>query len=371
MFPPSAPPSAASQRFSGLFSPAARPLLAVKGADFISNLGVDATREVVAGVLGGNNFRDYTEKLTRRRLSLLNAALRAMLVEAERCQPSFFETFPQRALGELRTAKPAERPLLLWLLGQTQKGWQNIFRGDLEVVATYVAMYEETMRTVAAQSANEYGGCQTQWLADSYIDAAISAQSSSIRGSDKSAYGKLFEVLVLGGALHTLGLRYVLPYADSPIGQGAFWLSSRDGSSKEGRETDASALFPTSDGRGVGVRFDIGFIGEGNPEISRDKLSRYQKHVEVNGRNYEMHTVVLVDSIGAGSALFDHAARIDVCILEMRNPMWLQNLGDRMAALNLPGFHSPLSGLSSDDVKAVVNDRLLTAPFEQMVAPAR
>jgi hypothetical protein len=71
--------------------------------------------------------------------------------------------------------------------------------------------------------------------------------------------------------LHILGFEYVTPppHKTSRV----FWLSSRE----ERRESDATLLYEA----GKGVRFDIGFIGRGNPEISLDKVSRFEREISL------------------------------------------------------------------------------------------
>ena len=44
----------------------------------------------------------------------------------------------------------------------------------------------------------------------------------------------------------------------------------------EKKENDAALLFTT----GSGVRFNIGFKGTGNPEISLDDVSRFDREIE-------------------------------------------------------------------------------------------
>src|SRR3990172_192510 len=99
----------------------------------------------------------------------------------------------------------------------------------------------------------------------------IGAQTLAIRGSEKSAYGKLFEKLVLGSLLHILGFKHIAPPPQEY--EKVFWLSSRN----EKRESDATLLYEL----GQGVRFDIGFIGRGNPEISLDKVTRFEREISL------------------------------------------------------------------------------------------
>src|SRR5690606_14779641 len=101
------------------------------------------------------------------------------------------------------------------------------------------------------------------WLFMIYLLNTIGSQTLTIRGSDKSTYGKLFEKLVLGSLLHVMGFDFQKSgELENP--NRVFWLSSND----DDRESDATLLYEA----GKGVRFDIGFIGRGNTEISLDKV---------------------------------------------------------------------------------------------------
>jgi len=80
-----------------------------------------------------------------------------------------------------------------------------------------------------------------------------------------------------------------------------FWLSER----KEKRESDATALIRA----GQGVRFDIGFIGRGNPEISLDKVSRFEREIELGRQKHYMATIILVDRIGERSRIVELAEK--------------------------------------------------------------
>lgn len=133
---------------------------------------------------------------------------------------------------------------------------------------------------------------QINWLWLTYLLNTIGAQTLAVRGSEKSAYGKLFEKLVLGSLLHILGFKHVVPPQEY---EKVFWLSSR----AEKRESDATLLYEL----GKGVRFDIGFIGRGNPEISLDKVTRFEREISLGRSKFFMATIILVDRIGTNSRI--------------------------------------------------------------------
>ena len=150
-----------------------------------------------------------------------------------------------------------------------------------------------------------------------YLLNTIGAQTLAIRGSEKSAYGKLFEKLVLGALLCLLGFKYVTPPPEEF--KGVFWLSSRE----QKRESDATLLYD----KGKGVRFDIGFIGRGNPEISLDKVTRFEREISFGrSSHFYMATIILVDRIGKNSRIEQLAQVIGGNIVQMSASYWPQQV---------------------------------------------
>lgn len=151
------------------------------------------------------------------------------------------------------------------------------------------------------------------WLWLTYLLNAIGSQTLTIRGSEKSTFGKLFEKLVLGSLLSILGFRFV---SHKRAGEKVFWLSSQD----EKRESDAALLYEI----GKGVRFDIGFIGRGNPEISLDKVTRFQQAEVIRGIPFYMATIIIVDRIGRDSRILEMARAVNGTIVQMSATYWPQ-----------------------------------------------
>ena len=140
------------------------------------------------------------------------------------------------------------------------------------------------------------------------IFTAIGAQTLTIRGSEKSMYGKFFEKLVLGSLLTLLG--FSLRDNNIEKTENIFWLSDR----QDKRESDATVIYKP----GIGARFDIGFIGPGNPEISLDKVSRFEREIEIGSQKHYMSTIILIDRIGAKSRIVDMAKKIDGNIIQIQ-----------------------------------------------------
>lgn len=96
-------PTPDESSFVSRLSPTSLALMAASGSTLVRQLGRDAVREVVFGILIGKNLRDSTEILTRRRIAALN-----------------------RTSG----TKKAEKWLAQWLVGLTGKSIQNVLRDN-------------------------------------------------------------------------------------------------------------------------------------------------------------------------------------------------------------------------------------------------
>jgi len=78
------------------------------------------------------------------------------------------------------------------------------------------------------------------------------------------------------------------------------------------------------------VRFDIGFIGKGNPEITKDKLSRFARTAEAGERKVASSTFVIVDRLPATLKTKDLAKEIGAEIIEMSMQYWPRELARRL-----------------------------------------
>jgi hypothetical protein len=188
-----------------------------------------------------------------------------------------------------------------------------------------------------------------------YLLNTIGAQTLTIRGSEKSTIGKLFEKLVLGSLLSILGFQYVAPHQP---GEKVFWLSSQN----EKRESDATLLYEI----GKGVRFDIGFIGRGNPEISLDKVTRFQQAEILQGIPFYMATIIIVDRIGRNSRIVEMARAVNGEIVQMSATFWPLQVATILH--ETLGFEHELLSLSPEQVENYLRERLLTIPIESFVA---
>lgn len=322
--------------------------------EMIERVGDEAIKEVVASVLCGGNIRSLTEGLTRKRLSLSNAALFFTYLQASKSIEGFSENMSSIISSELKQSKlSAEEKLYLeWMLGLTKKGIQNVMRGDEETTKQYLFDLERSLTNSSKQLTDSFGNLEGKltlgkdsfwinWKSLLQIFTAIGTQTLALRGSEKSMYGKLFEKLILGSLLTILGFEYI-EESNTRKMKKVFWLSSRG----DKRESDATLLYKP----GVGIRFDIGFIGPGNTEISLDKVSRFEREMDFGRKKHFMSTIVIVDRIGSKSRIADMAKLIDGRIVQMSMSQWITEICEILH--ETVGFKHPL--LKMSDEKSLV-----------------
>jgi hypothetical protein len=354
---------------SELMSPDALQLLSASGNELVNYLGMDVVRGVVFDVLTGRNLRDSTEALTRRRLAALNLATVELFLHGSARSSDFVEQLPNLALEILsrKRLKQSEKWLAQWTLGLTDKGVQNVLRDSPDNLLRYRDQYVETCHAIIADHEAAHGElrgwmelspgvkAEINWLLMTYLLNTIGAQTLAIRGSEKSAYGKLFEKLVLGSLLHILGFRHVTPPLQDL--EGVFWLSTQG----EKRESDATLLYEA----GKGVRFDIGFIGRGNPEISLDKVSRFEREITLGRSRWYMATIILVDRIGSNSRIVQLAEAIDGTIVQMSAGYWPQQVAKELN--RAVGFQHELVNMDRGQIDAFLKRKLNEVPLEQLI----
>jgi len=269
-------------------------------------------------------------------------------------------------LGRQRLKK-AEKWIAQWVLGLTDKAVQNVLRDDPDALTEYRDRYIQTCAEVIAshtQTCGELRGrlrldsgveAEVSWLMMTYLLNTIGAQTLAIRGSEKSTYGKLFEKLILGSLLHILGFKYVVP----PLREfeRVFWLSSQG----EKRESDATLLYTA----GRGVRFDIGFIGRGNPEISLDKVSRFEREISLGRSRYYMATIILVDRIGASSRIVRLAQAVEGTIIQMSAGYWPQQVARELN--RVVGFEHELVDMAQAQIGEFLERKMEQVPLEEFI----
>lgn len=364
--------SPADTPLSQFFPEAATPLLLGSGRAFLARLGEEAARSVVEGVLLGENVKSRTEPLTRRRLVQVNGALLAMFVGGMRSERDFMGnvvSYAERQLNSTSTSDKVLRWPAQWVLGLTQKQIQNVLRGgNTEALSAYKDLYQDALADASAKCAELFGpirlsisvenGSEVEmgWAELARVFSAIGASTLAIRGSEKSMYGKLFERLVLGSCLSVLGFRIVEPGKAPEVGE--FWLSD----SMDERECDATILIKP----GHVARFDLGFIGKGNPEIVLDKLSRYAREVDRDGVRHSSLSIVVVDHVPSGGAAMALAAVSQTQVIQMSMSLWPRELANILS--DAYGLDLPFAHANDAEVRRLVSREMPNVPILQFVS---
>ncbi len=342
---------------TGLISPADLDLLSASGSRLVHQIGLDVVRGVVLDILTGKNLRDSTEALTRRRIAALNLATMELFIKGSAISKNFVNQLPKMAADILSKGKPtkSERWLAQWILGLTDKAFQNVLRDNPGAIAEYRDKYIQVCNEVVAARRMDKGSLQGEitingnqkaqinWLWTTYLLNTIGAQTLAIRGSEKSAYGKLFEKLVLGSLLYMLGFKHITPPPQEY--EKVFWLASRN----EKRESDATLLYNA----GQGARFDIGFIGRGNPEISLDKVTRFEREISLGRSKFFMATIILVDRIGANSRIERMAEEVQGTIIQMSSGYWPKQVAQVLSGTF--GYRHELTRMSDGETEKYCN----------------
>jgi hypothetical protein len=329
--------------------------------EMILRIGQNAINDVVASVLCGGNIRNLTEGLTKKRIALSNAAMFYTYFKALSEIDNFAENFYKLAHEDLQTKRiPQDEKLYLeWMLGLTGKSLQNVHRGEYDS-DKYIKELDLLIEEASTDIIQELGAINVRfttkstlkpiemsWQSLLHIFLAIGTQTLALRGSEKSMYGKLFEKLILGSALTILGFEFI-DKGDTEKMNKVFWLSERE----DKRESDATLLLKP----GVGVRFDIGFIGSGNSEISLDKVSRFERAMERGNAKHAMTTIILIDSIGPNSRISTMAKEIDGHIIQMSMSYWVRELA--IILKKTIGFEHKLIKMTNEQSTEYIQDQM-------------
>lgn len=320
--------------------------------DFTSTTGVDGMKDIIRKVLVGGNVRDITEFITQRRLissyaAMIDLFVNTLKLKTENVQE--YSDFVARDLGRAKGSEP--KTLDLWLMGLTKKGLDNIVRDETNLVGykdSFAISTSETIADVQEKFGELSGTLQLNgvemplnWNTLSLMCIALGSQTLSIRGSAKSMNGKLFEKLILGSLLTIMGFSYrATPPTHVEKSDKLFWLSNMD---ENERETDATLV-----NNGIALSIDIGFIGKGNPEISLDKVTRFNRYKQIAGMGHEMKTIIIVDTVAENSDLFNKADRVDGIVLQMSQNSWAIDFAK--AVCKIFSIQHPLSSLRIDEL---------------------
>lgn len=353
-----------------LFPDKGKLILTGSGREFVERLGVETARQVVLAVLRGENIREQTEPLTRRRVAIATGAMVALFAHGWSQVENFTDQVSQLALEQMRTTPQSDKQAIWpaqWLIGLTGKGIQNVLRSNPEAREQYIQDFEIAVEEAAQRCEADFGALKMSlgfvedrqgaiktldWKDITRLTTAIGSATLTIRGSEKATYGKLFERLVLGSVLTILGFEHV-ENAASPKIERAFWLSD----SSDVRECDATIRLRA----GKLARFDIGFIGKGNPEIMKDKLTRYASEVRQHGKASTSRTFIIVDRMPDTPKTAEAAKQAGSEIIQMSMQFWPQELARRLQTRL--GYEAEILKIAESNLSEYLAERIAPIPI--------
>lgn len=355
-----------------LFPEKGKLVLAANGKEFIERLGVETTRQVILAVLCGENIRTQTEPLTRRRVAIATGAMIYLFAKGWAEINSFTENLSSLALEQMDNTPQSKKDTFWpaqWLIGLTGKGIQNVLRGSYELRQSYIRDFEKAVEEAARRCEEDFGKISLSlgyvvdgklrqnintlhWKDLTRLTTAIGATTLTIRGSEKSTYGKLFERLIMGSVLTILGFEHV-ENSQSPKREKVFWLSD----SSDMRECDATIRLRP----GKIARFDIGFIGRGNPEIMKDKLTRYANEIKQDGETSFSQTFIIVDKMPDTLKTIEAAKKTGSEIVQMSMQFWALELAQRLQARL--GYSAEILSVPENELRDYIEEKLQSIPI--------
>lgn len=329
------------------------------GNSLISGVETKTIKEVIYSVLCGENLRDSTEQLTRKRLLLSNGSLLMLFLNGYFNDNDFIDKIPKLSVEQLKDSKRKEnRWILEWMIGLTDKQVQNVLRDNPIELDRYRTRLDKTINESLERLANDFGEVEgniilndkevkLNWKFLSFLFMAIGSQTLTLRGSEKSMYGKLFEKLILGTVLTVLGFNQIDKNNPTKT-QKVFWLSEQ----ADKRESDATLIYSI----GKGIRFDIGFIGRGNTEISLDKVTRFEREIEFGRTKHYLATFIIVDRIGEKSRIYEMAKKVDGTVIQMSMSYWPKELAKKLK--EVVGYEHEIIDMDEESVKGFLKTKI-------------
>ena len=361
-------------KLSKLMPDSGKLLLTGTGKDFVARVGEQLIRNAVLGVLCGENLREQTEHLTRSRISQLSVAMLALYFRGKLDEPDFSNKLLEISSEQLKAARRASTTDIwpaMWFLGLTVKSMQNVLKDKHEMLDDYLIKFEKVQSLAISKAENDFGklsgklklikdggtedAIELNWRDLLQLMTAIGAKTLTLRGSDKSLYGKLFEKLVLGSVLSILGYKRVdRPESiDEAKAIGAFWLSDGSGN----RESDATLLYKQA----AQVRFDIGFIGPGNPEISKDKMSRFSIEPGIAKARTYTKTFIIVDRLNKTDRTLAQAAKTEAEIIQMSMRYWPRSLAEALSKVTNQDYD--IASITDEKMRQFLEKKLAQIPL--------
>ncbi len=338
------------------------------GKTVLQNYPIEKIKAVVVNSMCGGNVREFTEPITKERIGILNAGLFLTLFYAsQKFSIKKILVKSSQELIDLPRSDP-RRLILQWILGLTEKQIQNVLRSDYSNVEKYLNLAKTTIFNSSQFVEKKFGKIDINvksinskvtwdWNTLQALLTSIGAQTLAIRGSEKSIYGKIFQYLILGSSLNLLGFSFEKQGKGDAM---TYWFHSKN----ETRESDATAIID----KNSGMRFDIGFIGKGNPEITLDKLNRFDGQLDKNSK-IDLKTIIVVDQLGEKSKTKEISTQLGVRVFEMSSPDWLIKLDKSISNISDEYTRVFNKNTSVEEIRKVVNQKT-TKKFLEMILNA-
>src|ERR1043165_8511866 len=134
-------------------------LLTGGSKEFIERIGVEATRRVIHHVMMGENLRQQTEPLTRRRVAQISGAMVALFARGCLEIENFTDSLSDMAVEQLRAKKTDKAAVwpAQWLIGLTGKSVQNVLRSKSDALENYISDFESAIEEAAEKCRDDMG----------------------------------------------------------------------------------------------------------------------------------------------------------------------------------------------------------------------
>jgi hypothetical protein len=109
------------------------------------------------------------------------------------------------------------------------------------------------------------------------------------------------------------------------------------------------------------ARFDIGFIGKGNPEIMKDKLTRFAREVRSHGIKHSSRNFIVVDRMPDTKKTAEAARKSGSEIVQMSMQFWPQELA-KLTEARL-GYHAEILDVAEDDLSDYLMEKMASMPI--------
>jgi hypothetical protein len=284
----------------------------------------EQTRDIVLDLLSGGNYRSTTEAYTKQEIIIVASWLFDVLRRAK----SYFGSNWQDELYQIVLEYPKSSfagYLMYWLVGFGKKTGDNVI-GSKSKFPEYFERIQTVIQTTSETRHESFphlkltvetdGNDSTEFNDAELMLALMSAGAVmlSLRGSQKSFWGKRIGTSFLCTALSILGLEQGQDFEVNVAGEalGENW-----------REMDARVK--ATDVPFIPIEF--GLIGRGNPEITSDKDERIARY----------DGIVIVDNLSVDSRAYNNFRGTLIVLHENTNV--------------LPELYAALNGRTTKPIK--------------------